>query len=99
MLCKKIKDFENYLITDNGFVYSLKRNMYLKPFLIRNKYWAVTIQDDIGNARFYIHTLVANHYLENPDERKRVKHIDGNTLNNNVENLKWMDKTYLTKFN
>lgn len=37
----------------------------------------------------YIHRLVAYHFLDNPDNKKEVNHIDGNTLNNDVTNLEW----------
>ena len=37
--------------------------------------------------RFAVHRLVAEHYLEGTGEV--VHHKDGNTLNNNVENLEW----------
>jgi hypothetical protein len=40
--------------------------------------------------KLYIHTLVAKTFLDNPNYYKFVKHIDGNKLNNNIENLKWV---------
>lgn len=38
---------------------------------------------------FYIHRLVATHFIENPHNLPEVNHIDGNTLNNCVDNLEW----------
>lgn len=37
----------------------------------------------------YIHRLVAKSFVENPYGLTEVNHKDGNTLNNNVENLEW----------
>ena len=39
--------------------------------------------------QYYIHRLVASHFLEKPEQKAEVNHIDGNTLNNDVSNLEW----------
>ena len=40
----------------------------------------------------YIHKLVANHFLEQPEGAKYVIHLDYDKMNNKVENLKWATK-------
>lgn len=44
-----------------------------------------------GFKNFYVHRIVACTFLTNPDKKKYriVNHIDGNPLNNKLENLEW----------
>ena len=38
----------------------------------------------------FIHRLVAQAFIPNPDNKPFIDHIDGNPRNNNVENLRWV---------
>ena len=41
--------------------------------------------------------MVATYFVENPNGYNEVNHIDGNTLNNNAENLEWCSVSHNTK--
>lgn len=47
------------------------------------------IQLGINGKVTLLHRLVAEAYLENPQNLRDVDHIDGDKTNNNIENLRW----------
>lgn len=46
----------------------------------------------------FVHRLVAEAFLENPNKCNIVNHKDENGLNNHVENLEWCDAKYNTNY-
>jgi hypothetical protein len=85
---KKIPDEiiekNNILISNKG---KIRYNYIVKHiFTIINGYNVISI----NSKHYYIHRLVALTFLDNQDNKKIVNHIDGNKLNNNIENLEWV---------
>ena len=89
---KEIPNFENYLIDENGLIYSKLSKKYIKPFLHRDGYLRIGLYSNGTRKEFQIHRLVALVYLPNPDNLPQVNHKDENKLNNNVNNLEWCDR-------
>jgi beta-N-acetylglucosaminidase len=89
----EIKDYENYLIYDDGRVYSKKYKRFLKPHLNKQTgYYIVDLYKNSKRKKFLIHRLIALHYIPLVDKKDFVDHIDQNKTNNDISNLRWVDK-------
>ena len=76
----------DYIITKNGEVINKRNNHKLIPQKNGKGYLRVSIS---GKLQF-VHRLVAETYIPNPNNLPQVNHKDGNKLNNTVENLEWV---------
>ena len=56
-----------------------------------NTYGVVSFSKDGNQRTFQVHQLVARTFLENPSAFPSVNHIDGNGLNNRLDNLEWIN--------
>lgn len=90
----EIIDYPNYLIYKDGRVWSKKRQGckegYLKPQMKKTGYWFVNLYNNGKEKHYLIHRLIALHYIPNPENKPCIDHIDGNKLNNDINNLRWV---------
>lgn len=96
ILWRDIRGFKGlYKINSNGEIRSYKRSgsrgSLLKPGH-RRRYKTVTLCK--GNIRkpCYVHRLVAQTFLIRIKGCNVVNHIDGNKLNNSLNNLEWVTR-------
>ena len=88
---KDIEEYEGlYKISNTGKVKSLIKNKILKP-KVNNKnngYILVNLYKDKISKNYYIHRLVAKHFLSDWNEELLVDHINNVRTDNHVENLR-----------
>lgn len=71
------------------------RTMILKAYIVgkdRN-YLAVRLYKNKRTQQFKVHRLVVTMFLDNPEDKPQVNHIDGDTFNNKLNNLEWCDNS------
>ena len=94
----EINNFPNYLIYPDGRLFCKKRQGCKEGFKKGNinhdgYYRTGLTNESCKDKKYYIHRLVAEHYIPNPNNLPEVDHIDRNTINNDVSNLRWADRT------
>lgn len=76
-----------YKIGSDGSVWNRKKRM--KTFIINSGYEAIILTFNTQRKHHLIHRLVAVAFVNNPENKKEVNHINGIKLKNNVENIEW----------
>jgi len=87
----EIIDYPNYLIYEDGRVYSKKYKRFLKPYSDKDGYYMVGLCKDGKRKLCKIHRLIALYYLPLVDGKDYVDHIDRDKTNNNISNLRWVN--------
>lgn len=77
---------EDYEITREGEVINKRRGRKVKPQPNGKGYLRVSI----GGKLMFVHRLVAEKYIPNPDNKPQINHKDGDKLNNRADNLEWV---------
>ena len=79
----------NYLISDDGQVYSEISKKLLSPYKNHGGYLNVHLFINGKEVKKGVHNLVAEMFIPNPDNKPTVNHKDGNKENNRHWNLEW----------
>lgn len=83
-----------YAITTDGYVWSYRSKKFLKPQNNGHGYLYITLCNNKGKKHFYIHRLVGEAYIPNPNDLPQINHKDLDTSNNAFSNLEWCDAKY-----
>lgn len=86
---KAIDGYKNYQVSSYGNVKNTHTNRLLKPLGNKNGYQYISLCKGAKPKFYLLHRLVALTFLENPEKKRCVDHINKQKRNNNVSNLRF----------
>lgn len=78
-----------YSISNIGVVRNDKKDKIIKPTISKG-YVRIGLTHNKETKTFWVHRLVALAFIDNPDNKPQVNHINGNKECNYVYNLEWV---------
>lgn len=88
----------SYLVSEEGRIFRIRKHKKVELFggisSSGRGYKILSVWDNKlkkGNS-IPFHRIVAKSFIPNPENKKEVNHIDGNTMNNHVSNLEWVTR-------
>jgi len=89
---RQIVGFDNYYISEHGDAWNVKRKTFVKSREDTQGYLLLWLYSEEGNKTKRIHRLLGQTFIDNPENKECVDHIDGDKKNNNISNLRWATK-------
>lgn len=102
-----IEGYDGYEVSNFGRIKSLERmnslgrivkERILKPSTNKYGYQQVSLFKNGKRKWFRVHRLVANTFIDNPNNLPQVNHIDECKTNNHISNLEWCTAEYNVNF-
>lgn len=91
---KPVPSFPDLAVSNKGRVMNIHSGSIRKPqFNKRTGYYNISVSKNGDHKNVYIHSLVAEAFLGKRPDKHDVNHIDGNKLNNSVDNLEYCTRS------
>ncbi len=98
-LWRTIEEAPKYEVSNLGRVRHKRINRIVKSFVNNAGYLQVVIRGNNKNLYRLVHRLVAQAFIENPNNYSDINHKDFDKTNNTVDNLEWVSHRLNMKYN
>jgi len=87
-----ISNFPNYQISNFGNCKNVLTGRILKAGTNSGGYLQVVLANNGDTSTLKVHRLIAKAFIENPENKECIDHINHNKKDNNISNLRWATK-------
>ena len=87
---RSIDGYTNYQVSNIGRVRHTKTGEVLQGGVTADGYQSVLLSKKGRMQKCFTHRLVAGEFVENPDDKTIVQHLDNDRSNNCFNNLRWV---------
>ena len=87
----RIEGYPNYVIHPVGTIIKIwkTKTKEMKHCKMPNGYMRIYLCNNRKQKNFYVHRLLALHFIPNPENKPCIDHINGIKHDNRLENLRW----------
>lgn len=91
-----VRSLERYVLNRGNYIFIPSR--ILKPYTDKTGYQTVYLRKADETITYLVHRLVADAFIDNPDNLPVVNHKDFNPSNNHSNNLEWCNTSYNVRY-
>lgn len=84
----RVKSLKRFVDNHSGLKKQLKEKI-LKNHISKTGYYVIDLKNNSLRKTFKVHRLIAIMFISKVNGKDFVNHIDGNKLNNSIDNLEW----------
>lgn len=96
---KPVKGYESlYQVSDNGRVRSSHTGKYISQRVGYDGYVRVSLSNNGKQKSLFLHRLIGQAFVPNPNNYPEINHKDENKQNNSLSNLEWCTHKYNSNY-